>query len=257
MLIGRLGEKMKARSSAVLASIDHRLDLILVWWIGIAAAVSVSRIAMTGNAASAVSETFASYMLIVIAPVAATLLSLRYFYDGAAGRQPATRLARVGRWIPVSRAEAERHPLYGTGGFMVSVLVGMMLNVPIRAAEYLASMPPAPSVTPRWFSALHFAMTFDAALFSSLYMVAFVAALRKAPIFPRLLVAIWLSDLLMQLFTAWMVMAARPVPPDVAAALTVVLIGNVKKVLIRIGIWMPYLLLSKRVNVTYRHRIAA
>ena len=28
-------------------------------------------------------------------------------------------------------------------------------------------------------------------------------------------------------------------------------------VLISVGIWLPYLLLSKRVNVTYRHRLPA
>jgi hypothetical protein len=31
----------------------------------------------------------------------------------------------------------------------------------------------------------------------------------------------------------------------------------VKKVLISVTIWLPYLLLSKRVNVTYRSRVPA
>jgi hypothetical protein len=43
----------------------------------------------------------------------------------------------------------------------------------------------------------------------------------------------------------------------VAAALTALLTGNVKKVLISIAVWLPYLLLSARVNVTYRHRVPA
>jgi hypothetical protein len=33
--------------------------------------------------------------------------------------------------------------------------------------------------------------------------------------------------------------------------------GNVKKVLISAGLWLPYLLLSRRVNVTFRHRVPA
>ena len=33
--------------------------------------------------------------------------------------------------------------------------------------------------------------------------------------------------------------------------------GNVKKVLISTCLWLPYLLLSKRVNVTFRHRVEA
>jgi len=111
--------------------------------------------------------------------------------------------------------------------------------------------------TPPWLSALHFAMTFDAVLFSSLYMIAFVAALRRAPLFPRLLLAIWVCDLAMQLTTAHLVMATGSVPAGVADALQTILSGNIKKVLISMALWLPYLLLSTRVNVTYRHRIPA
>jgi hypothetical protein len=196
-------------------------------------------------------------MLLVVAPFASTLLALHWFRDGHQHAQPVTRLAQLGRWQPVSRPEAERHALYGTSGIMVSLLVGMMLNVPIRAAEYLAAMPPVPNDAPAWFSTLHFAMTFDVVLFGSLYMVAFVAALRRVPLFPRLLAAIWIGDITMQLFTADMVTRAGDLPPQVATALHGLLEGNVKKTLISVALWLPYLLLSTRVNVTYRHRIPA
>jgi hypothetical protein len=132
----------------------------------------------------------------------------------------------------------------------------MMANVPVRAAEYLTAMPPMPIDAPGWLSALHFAMTFDAVAFGSLYMIAFVAALRRVPLFPRLLVAIWMGDLAMQLVTAKLVVAAGPLPSGVSTALHTVLEGNVKKPLISAALWLPYLLLSKRVNVTYRHRVA-
>jgi len=46
-------------------------------------------------------------------------------------------------------------------------------------------------------------------------------------------------------------------PPQVATALHGLLDGNVKKVLISVALWLPYLLMSKRVNVTYRHRVPA
>jgi hypothetical protein len=133
----------------------------------------------------------------------------------------------------------------------------MMLNVPVRAAEYMAAMPPLPEAAPRWLSALHFAMTFDVVLFGSLYMIAFVAALRRVPLFPRLLVAIWIGDIAMQLFTAKLVTSTGGLPPAVATALEHVLEGNVKKVLISMALWLPYLLLSTRVNVTYRNRVPA
>ena len=257
-MFDQLSHKMKARSAALLVTIDNRLDRILQGWLLVAGFASAARIALSPHPAGAPAlSTFASYMLLVVAPFASTLLALRWFRDGELQPQPTTRLAQFGRWRPVNRAEAERHSLYGTSGIMVSLLVGMMLNVPIRAAEYLAAMPPVPNGAPAWLSALHFAMTFDVVLFGSLYMIAFVAALRRVPLFPRLLVAIWIGDLATQLFTAELVTRAGDLPPAVASALHSMLEGNVKKVLISVALWLPYLLLSTRVNVTYRSRVPA
>jgi hypothetical protein len=253
----RLTRRMHARSTTLLLSLDNRLDRILQMWMLGAGLLAAARLSITPHAFPVASfSTFASYLLLIVAPVASTLLALRWFKDADCQPQPATRLAVVGKWTPLARSEAIRHPLYGTSGIMVSLLVGMMLNVPMRALEYLAAMPPLPAATPDWLSALHFAMTFDAVLFSSLYMIAFVAALRRAPLFPRLLLAIWIGDLAMQLFTANLVTAATP-PAAVSSALHVILDGNVKKVLISMALWLPYLLLSTRVNVTYRHRAPA
>ena len=61
----------------------------------------------------------------------------------------------------------------------------------------------------------------------------------------------------MQLFTAKMVVGSGYVPTAVASALQGLLDGNMKKTLISMALWLPYLLLSTRVNVTYRHRIPA
>jgi hypothetical protein len=97
-------------------------------------------------------------------------------------------------------------------------------------------------------------MTLDVVLLSSLYTIAFIAALRRVPLFPRLLVAIWAIDMAMQFGIAAAV-ATHGLPHDVAAALRTLLDGNVKKVLISAGLWLPYLLMSKRVNVTFRHRV--
>lgn len=249
---------MHARSAALLLSIEGRLDRILLCWLLLAGLASAARIATAPIAAGGTDVgTYAPYFLLIVAPVASTVLALRWFADGSAQPQPATRLAVLGRWRNVDRDEARRHPLFGTSGLMVSLLVGMMLNVPVRAAEYLASMPPLPHVAPHWLSTLHMAMTFDVVLFTSLYMVAFVAALRRAPLFPRLLVAIWICDLAMQLVVAQWVAGTGGLPQPVAAALHSLLDGNVKKVLISAALWLPYLFLSARVNVTYRSRVAA
>jgi hypothetical protein len=249
-------QKMHSRSTALLLALDNRLDRILQVWLLFAGLIAAARIAFTPISAPIANlSTIASYVLIVVAPFVSTLLALHWFRDGHMLPQPTTRLAFVGNWRKLSSAEAERHPLYGPSGMMASLLLGIMLNVPVRAAEYFAAMPPLGAVAPVWLYDLHFAMTLDAVLFSSLYMVAFVAALRRVPLFPRLLLAIWIADLIMQIATANLVVHAGDLPPQVASALHSLLAGNVKKVLISAGLWLPYLLLSTRVNVTFRHRL--
>jgi hypothetical protein len=258
MTVDTLKRGMEARSAALLQSIEGRLHRILLCWLLLAGLASAARFATAPiHHATANFGTIAPYLLLVVAPVASTLLALRWFADGAWQSQPATRLARVGRWRTVDRREAQTHPLYGPSGLMVSLLVGMMLNVPVRAAEYLAAMPPMPRVAPLWLSTLHTAMSFDVVLFSSLYMIAFVAALRRVPLFPRLLVAIWMCDLATQLVIAQLVVSAGGLPNTVAQALHGLLEGNIEKVLISAALWLPYLLLSTRVNVTYRSRLPA
>ena len=257
-MFDQFSRKMNARAAAVLLTLNNRLDRILQCWLLFAGLAAAARIALSPHAAPVAEfSTFASYLLAVVAPFASTLLALRWFAEGDLQPQPETRLARVGEWRQLSAAQARLHRLYGTSGIMVSLLVGMMLNVPVRAAEYFAAMPPLPQLAPQWLSALHFAMTLDVVLFGSLYMIAFVAALRRVPLFPRLLAAIWLMDLGMQLLTAKLVVAAGSLPPAVSISLQSLLEGNIKKVLISMALWLPYLLLSRRVNVTFRHRVPA
>jgi len=256
-MLETMTRKMHAKSAAMLVSLESSLDRIMQLWlllVGLAAAV---RIALSPIPSGLEPGTFAPYLLLMFAPFASMVLALRWFADGDRQSQPAVRLARIGAWRPVRRSEAMRHSLYGAGGIMVSLLVGMLLNVPVRAAEYLAAMPALSGPVPAWLSTLHMMMTLDVVLLSSLYSIAFVAALRRVPLFPRLLMAIWLLDLAMQFSTAQMVAGMPGLPADVAAALQPLLEGNVMKVLISIVLWLPYLLLSKRVNVTYRHRVPA
>ena len=66
-------------------------------------------------------------------------------------------------------------------------------------------MPAISGHVPAWLSVLHTMMTLDVVLMTSLYSIAFVAALRHVPLFPRLLVAIWGLELAMQLMTAELV----------------------------------------------------
>ena len=247
--------KLRAKSAALLLSIEGGLPRIMTIWFAMAMTGCALRIATSPIHAVPDYSTFAPYVLLVGAPLLSMGLALMWFAKGDTLPQPSTRLARVGRWLPVSASEARRHPLYGSSGIMVSLLVGMLVNVPVRALEYLAAMPALSGRVPEWLSTLHIAMTLDVVLLSSLYTIAFVAALKRVPLFPRLLVAIWLIDITMQLGIASAVAQTEGLPRPVADALHTLLDGNVKKVLISVCLWLPYLLMSKRVNVTYRHRV--
>ena len=258
-MFDRIADRMRARSAAVLLTLENRLDRIFQGWLLVAGLLCAVRIATapTLHPGESVLPVIAPYLLLILAPFASAVLALRWFADGDRQPHPATRLARVGSWRSLPPALARAHPLYGTSGIMVSLLIGILLNVPVRAAEYLAAMPPVAGSVPPWLSVLHFTMTFDEVLFTSLYAIAFVAALRRAPMFPRLLAAIWVADVAMQVITAKALGSVGYIPPAVAAALQNLLHGNVEKVLISVFVWLPYLLLSKRVNVTYRHRVPA
>lgn len=258
MNLESISRKLHARSAVLLLSLENRLERILIGWLlfaGLCCAVRIAVSPLPHGTLAAVAG-IAPYLLVVTAPFISAMLALRWFARGEDQPQPSIRLSRVGSWRNVGKAEARRHSLYGTTGIMVSLLIGMLLNVPVRTLEYLAAMPPVGPVSPPWLSTLRFAMTLDVVLFTSLYMIAFVAALRRVPLFPRLLAAVWLGDITMQLVTAKMA-AATHLPDGVAGALQGLLEGNLKKVLISVGIWLPYLLLSTRVNVTFRHRVPA
>ena len=248
-------QRLHAKSTALLMSIETSVPRLMAGWFAMALLASALRIATSPLHAAVAAETLVPYFLLTTAPLLSMSLALCWFRDGHLQLQPETRIARFGRWRRVGLAEAQRHPLYGTSGIMVSLLIGILLNVPVRALEYLTAIPALSGPVPGWLSTLHLMMTLDVVLLSSLYAIAFVAALRRVPLFPRLLAAIWAIDLAMQLGIATAVAGTEGVPPKVAEALRALLDGNSKKVLISVGLWLPYLLMSKRVNITYRHRV--
>jgi hypothetical protein len=89
------------------------------------------------------------------------------------------------------------------------------------------------------------------------YMVCFVMALRAVPLFPRMLLFAWTADLALQFAIAQTVATTPGLPAQVAGALESLLHGNLQKVLVSAFVWLPYLILSDRVNVTFRQRVRA
>ncbi|MBW0144053.1 DUF2569 domain-containing protein [Sphingomicrobium clamense] len=248
---------LSARAGRLLAGLEGGLNKIMTIWLLLAMSACSMRVGLAtmGGGETGVGTAF-PYILVTVAPLLSISFALKWFADTDRMSARQVRFDPVGKWQAVSLDEAKAHPLYGPNGFMVSLLIGILLNVPVRLAEYLVAIPAIPADVPAWLSTLHLLMTADVVIMTSLYTVVFVAALKRAPIFPMLLMSVWAFDLAMQLVIAELV-TAEGLPVAVAEPLHALLEGNVKKVLISVGLWLPYLILSQRVNVTYRRRIAA
>jgi hypothetical protein len=249
------------KSVALVLSMQVNLQRIVAGWILIAAFACGVRMAFPATPYATtpwVSGTgLLPYLLVVGAPVGALLLGLKLFPAGRVHAQPSFRLAKVGRWRKIDCLKAREMSQFGLYGVMASLLLGIALNVPVRTLEFLSAIPALGSYSPGWYVSLYAVMLADVVLLSSLYMFAFAMALRMAPLFPRFLVMVWGVDLVAQLGIAQLVVQIGDVPHAVEMSLAGLLEGNVKKVLISAALWLPYLLLSERVNVTFRNRVSA
>lgn len=253
------GEHLNRKSIWAIAALEHGLERMLLVWVAIAAALCSLRIAFAAtpiDTGLAFAQTSLPYLLVIGAPVAACMIGNALFPRGALYEQPQIRLARYGKWQAVDCLTARQHKLFGPTGMMASLVIGMMLNVPVRSLEFLAAVPAMNGHAPIWGQMLFAAMTIDVVVMNFLYMIAFMMALRSVPWFPRFLLMVWGVDIVSQISIAHFISNAPHLPAAVGDALGSLLAGNVKKVSISIAIWLPYLLLSQRVNLTYRMRVA-
>jgi hypothetical protein len=249
------------KRSLVLADrLERQRGTFIVYWTVVASLACVVRLAASPLSDLSTSAQIASilpYVLVVLAPVVSMLLADRWFSDSEGRVQPKFRLAVIGRWRTMPLKEICKSPDYGVAGVLVSLLLGILLNVPWRVAEFLAAIPALGASPPSWFGSLYTWALADTVLMSSLYAVTFMAALRREPLFPRLLMLVWIVDMTMQVFIAQRVGLQPDLPQEVRESLLPLLTHNVHKVLISAGVWLPYLLLSRRVNATYRLRLPA
>ncbi len=249
------------RSVALVLSLQLNLQRIVAAWVVIAAFACGLRLAFPAtpyaSAPWAGGVGLMPYLLVIGAPVGTLLLGLKLFPVGRLHAQPSLRLAQLGRWRKVDCLKAREMSQFGLYGVMASLLLGIALNVPVRTLEFLSAVPALGSYAPGWFVGLYSVMLADVVVLSCLYMFAFAMALRMVPLFPRFLVMVWGADLMAQLGIAQLVARIGDVPDAVQVALADLLNGNVKKVLISAALWLPYLLLSERVNITFRNRVSA
>ncbi|WP_349023656.1 DUF2569 domain-containing protein [Sphingorhabdus sp.] len=254
------GEQLHRKSVWAIASLEHGIGRLIIIWVMVAGALSALRIAFAASPIDGpvvLLQTILPYILVIGAPVAACLIGNALFQRGALFEQPQIRLARYGKWNAVDCLTARQHKLFGPTGIMASLVIGMMINVPVRSLEFLAAVPAMNGHAPLWGQMLFAAMTTDVVVMNFLYMIAFMMALRNVPWFPRFLLMVWGVDIISQVSIAHFVSNAPNLPVPVGDAMGDLLSGNVKKVTISVAIWLPYLLLSQRVNLTYRGRLAA
>jgi len=258
-LMADFSTKLYRKSIAAVAMLEKSLPRIMLCWVAFVALAGILRTVFAVspiNSGVSFIQTITPYILLGAAPIAAYWLADQVFPRGALMQQPEIRLARYGKWQPVNVLAARAHPMFGPTGMMASLLIGILLNVPVRSLEFLAAVPAMNGNAPLWGQVLLAAMTADVVIMNFLYVVCFVTALRCAPWFPRLLLVVWGLDISAQLTMAHVLGTTVGLPHGVGLALSSLLEGNLQKVMISMVIWLPYLVLSDRVNLTYRGRVA-
>ena len=256
----RMKQALLDRSRHFVAALEDRARHLLLGWTLIVALLCAGRILSSSVPAGSLASVlmlFVPHMLILASPFLGYWTANRLFPRGVDFTQPEIRLARFGSWRALDPVAARRHSAFGPVGIMASLLIGMLLNLPLRTAEFMAGVPAMTAAAPPWGQMIYLAMAADIVVMNFLYTLCFFMALRRMPFFPRLLLLTWCVDVASQLAIAQYLSGAPHLPAAVAAALSPLLAGNLQKAFISIIVWLPYLMLSERVNVTYRWRQSA
>lgn len=257
-MLDQVKDGLYRRSIRFVAPLEHHVRALLLGWTIIVATICAFRVAFpltpdTGLG-SALLLLLGPHALIMASPFFAYWAANAIFPRGVDFAQPEIRLAKFGKWQPLDPVAAREHPAFGPVGIMASLLLGMLLNVPIRTAEFMAAVPAMTSAAPLWGQMIYLGMAADLVLMNFLYTLCFFMALRRVPFFPRMLLLTWGIDVLSQIALVHYLGGAPGLPGPVAQAMLPLLESNIKKAFISILVWMPYLILSERVNVTYRWR---
>jgi Protein of unknown function (DUF2569). len=249
-----IAQQLHRRSIRLIAAAERSIGLIAALWAAALTAILAIRFAQLPADPSW--SSLVIHLMLVLSPAAGITLAARAFPRRRLFALPEIALARIGRWKSLDLVAAHSHPSFGATGLMTGLAIGLLLNILMRTGEFLMVMPVMAQTGPSWAQALFFAMAADCIIFNLLYAMTFIMAVRHVPWFPRVLLLVWTADVAVQLLIAQF-MGAQPLPAQVVPPLVALLTGNIQKTLISIALWVPYLLLSERVNVTYRRRVRA
>lgn len=258
--LARYCRRLETRSLAIPRLLTQRITMFAAAWLAIFGLGSLLRIGFPSSPVESLNDLMGliiPYLLITLAPIAGYMIASASFPRGTLTAQPEIRLSLFGKWRRLSVLDAKDNTACGPAGFLASLLIGLLLNVVLRSFEFLLAMPALNHHAPEWGQILFHLMAADVVVMSFFYMVCFVLALRSVPYFPRMLLFAWGLDITAQLVIARQVGIAANLPANVAETLQHLLHGNIDKVLISAFVWLPYLILSERVNITYRQRTGA
>ena len=246
-----------ARSRGVITYLQLRIEVLLAIWLGIVVILALAKVLFAPIPPQSVPAFMAGmlpYLLLAGSPIAGYRVAAGSFPRGLLSAQPIIRLCRYGIWRRLDPLDARRCAAFGPAGFMASLIIGLLLNVPFRSLEFILAMPAILPDAPAWASSLMILLTLDVVVTNFFYIVCFVLALCSVPLFPRMMLFAWGVDLTMQLIIVDQIVGANA-PREVAFALQLLVWGNIQKVLISAFVWRPYLIVSTRVNVTFRQLV--
>ncbi|MFW5832699.1 MAG: hypothetical protein ACOCYE_01215 [Pseudomonadota bacterium] len=141
------------------------------------------------------------------------------------------------RWVRLSAEEARAHPRYGLGGWLYLLFALLCVAVIADITEWFMHEPA--SDRPRWLIA--FTISSNIAVLT--------AGFARWPRFPELTIAvIWIGGLLSLLYTRHMALPAAPDAPLDPRTI------NIAGYLLLSALLTWALVVSERVNVTFKHR---
>ncbi len=219
-------------------------------WLVIAAMIGGLKLAFAPDGQDTLSL---PYIVAALLPAFALAVGYRIFRTEHGYRFAG--LSLTGRWVPVNDHLVKNHPLYGNDGLMIMLGGGLLFSIAIRAFDFYTAMPPLFVGAPPWLPPIYALLLLDMLLLSGMYAVSFAAALRHSPFFPLLLSMTWLLDMGVLVTGLHMIEGWSILPSNVEAQMVLLLSSNIQKAMISVTLWAPYLLLSRRVNVTFLRRV--